>query len=170
LISPETTPTGQQDGEAWAKTLQPSPLIFTKSTYTDNMEWSKKTYNQRYEKWVPWIEDVYVCWFTKDNKTSYTAKLMPLSALFSLYPTSQSVGVAFPDEEDDECNEGDLFNESQNSGGERLSGETEHMEAGGGDGRRHRSTRAMPGGQDRSRPHGPASGKNHATTSDITNH
>lgn len=39
-----------------------------------NMEWSKQTYNQQYEKWVPWMEDVYLRWFTKDNKTSYTAK------------------------------------------------------------------------------------------------
>ena len=38
------------------------------------MEWSKQTYNQQYEKWVPWIEDQYLRWFTKDNKTSYTAK------------------------------------------------------------------------------------------------
>ncbi|KAH8169248.1 isoleucyl-tRNA synthetase [Sarocladium implicatum] len=36
--------------------------------------WSKQTYNQQYEKWVPWLEDQYLRWFTKDNKTSYTAK------------------------------------------------------------------------------------------------
>ncbi|EGU74590.1 hypothetical protein FOPG_07830 [Fusarium oxysporum f. sp. conglutinans race 2 54008] len=38
------------------------------------MEWTKATYNEQYEKWVPWIEDVYLRWFTKDNKTSYAAK------------------------------------------------------------------------------------------------
>jgi hypothetical protein len=31
-------------------------------------------YNQKYETWMPWIEDQYLSWFTKDNKTSYAAK------------------------------------------------------------------------------------------------
>ena len=38
------------------------------------MEWTKATYNEQYEKWVPWMEDIYLRWFTKDNKTSYAAK------------------------------------------------------------------------------------------------
>ncbi|KAF7559183.1 hypothetical protein G7046_g4980 [Stylonectria norvegica] len=38
------------------------------------MEWTKQTYNSQYEKWVPWLEDQYLRWFTKDNKASYTAK------------------------------------------------------------------------------------------------
>ncbi|KAH6691385.1 hypothetical protein F5X68DRAFT_259459 [Plectosphaerella plurivora] len=38
------------------------------------MEWTKATYNDQYEKWVPWLEDQYLRWFTKDNKTSYAAK------------------------------------------------------------------------------------------------
>ncbi|CVK86151.1 hypothetical protein FPRO06_07104 [Fusarium proliferatum] len=38
------------------------------------MEWTKATYNEQYEKWVPWMEDMYLRWFTKDNKTSYAAK------------------------------------------------------------------------------------------------
>ncbi|KAK7423847.1 hypothetical protein QQZ08_008891 [Neonectria magnoliae] len=38
------------------------------------MEWAKKTYNQQYENWVPWLEDVYLRWFTKDNKASYATK------------------------------------------------------------------------------------------------
>ncbi|KAB5522911.1 hypothetical protein GE09DRAFT_495549 [Coniochaeta sp. 2T2.1] len=38
------------------------------------MEWTKQTYNQQYEKWVPWLEDLYLRYFTKDNKASYTAK------------------------------------------------------------------------------------------------
>ena len=37
-------------------------------------EWAQKTYNEQYEKWVPWIEDMYLRWFTKDNKASYVAK------------------------------------------------------------------------------------------------
>lgn len=38
------------------------------------MEWAKQTYNYQYERWMPWIEDFYLRWFTKDNKASYTAK------------------------------------------------------------------------------------------------
>lgn len=33
-------------------------------------------YNQKYETWMPWIEDQYLKWFTKDNKASYAAKRM----------------------------------------------------------------------------------------------
>jgi hypothetical protein len=40
------------------------------------MEWSKKTYNDQYEKWVPWLEDQYLYYFGKDNKASYVAKGM----------------------------------------------------------------------------------------------
>ncbi|KAM7211608.1 hypothetical protein V8F06_013025 [Rhypophila decipiens] len=38
------------------------------------MEWTKQKYNQQYEKWVPWLEDLYLRYFTKDNKVSYTAR------------------------------------------------------------------------------------------------
>jgi len=38
------------------------------------MEWTKDQYNKQYEKWVPWLEDLYLRYFTKDNKASYTAK------------------------------------------------------------------------------------------------
>lgn len=38
------------------------------------MESVKKTYNDQYEKWVPWLEDMFLSYFTKDNKASYTAK------------------------------------------------------------------------------------------------
>lgn len=31
-------------------------------------------YNQKYETWMPWIEDQYLKWFTKDNKVSYATK------------------------------------------------------------------------------------------------
>jgi len=34
----------------------------------------KEYYNKQYESWVPWMEDWYLKWFTKDNKTSYAAK------------------------------------------------------------------------------------------------
>ncbi|KAM7187623.1 hypothetical protein V8F20_010907 [Naviculisporaceae sp. PSN 640] len=38
------------------------------------MEWTKDQYNKQYEKWVPWLEDLYLRYFTKDNKVSYTAR------------------------------------------------------------------------------------------------
>lgn len=46
------------------------------------MEWAKNTYNDQYEKWMPWIEDMYLKWFTKDNKASYATKgsLHPLES------------------------------------------------------------------------------------------
>ncbi|KAH7351448.1 hypothetical protein BKA66DRAFT_540804 [Pyrenochaeta sp. MPI-SDFR-AT-0127] len=31
-------------------------------------------YNKQYESWMPWIEDKYLAWFTKDNKASYATK------------------------------------------------------------------------------------------------
>jgi hypothetical protein len=48
---------------------------------TDNQQ-NQKTYkqaaseyyNQKYEVWMPWIEDKYLSWFTKDNKASYATK------------------------------------------------------------------------------------------------
>ncbi|KAH6908437.1 hypothetical protein BKA70DRAFT_1372032 [Coprinopsis sp. MPI-PUGE-AT-0042] len=37
-------------------------------------EQATQFYNQQYEAWVPWLEDKYLAWFTKDNKASYTTK------------------------------------------------------------------------------------------------
>jgi hypothetical protein len=43
-----------------------------KQTYS---EWAKSTYNDQYEKWMPWIEDQYLKWFGKgDNKAAYATK------------------------------------------------------------------------------------------------
>ena len=38
------------------------------------LEWIQEGYHNQYENWMPWIEDKYLSWFTKDNKTSYAAK------------------------------------------------------------------------------------------------
>ncbi|KAK8221517.1 hypothetical protein IWZ01DRAFT_537422 [Phyllosticta capitalensis] len=38
------------------------------------MEWTKRKYNEQYERWVPWLEDWYLKLFTKDNKASYATK------------------------------------------------------------------------------------------------
>ncbi|KAH9859816.1 hypothetical protein IAQ61_011598 [Plenodomus lingam] len=37
-------------------------------------EAANEYYNQKYETWMPWIEDQYLKWFTKDNKASYATK------------------------------------------------------------------------------------------------
>jgi hypothetical protein len=45
------------------------------------MEWAKAQYNKQYDIWVPWLEDLYLRYFTRDNKASYTtrgASLPPL--------------------------------------------------------------------------------------------
>jgi len=42
-----------------------------KQTYT---EWAKQKYNEQYEAWMPWIEDTFLKYFTKDNKASYATK------------------------------------------------------------------------------------------------
>lgn len=44
-------------------------------------EYGKQVYNEQYERWMPWIEDFYLRWFTKDNKASYTTKGMSFPAL-----------------------------------------------------------------------------------------
>ncbi|TKX27631.1 hypothetical protein C1H76_0055 [Elsinoe australis] len=38
------------------------------------MERGKQFYNTQYDKWVPWLEDQYLYYFTKDNKASYATK------------------------------------------------------------------------------------------------
>jgi len=37
-------------------------------------EWAKRTYGEKWEQWMPWIEDQYLSWFGKDNKASYATK------------------------------------------------------------------------------------------------
>jgi len=43
---------------------------------TAKMEWTKEQYNKQYEAWVPWVEDLYLRYFTKDNKASYSTRGM----------------------------------------------------------------------------------------------
>lgn len=38
------------------------------------MEWAKEQYHKQYDKWVPWLEDLYLRYFTRDNKASYTTR------------------------------------------------------------------------------------------------
>ena len=51
------------------------------------MEWTKQQYNTQYEKWVPWLEDLYLSWFSKDNKASYTVKRKPRRRSQTARPT-----------------------------------------------------------------------------------
>lgn len=58
-------------------------------------EWAKKTYNDKYETWMPWIEDQYLRWFGRgDNKASYATKGIPIytptisRALKLIHPSS----------------------------------------------------------------------------------
>ncbi|KAI1169010.1 hypothetical protein F5B18DRAFT_593650 [Nemania serpens] len=37
-------------------------------------EWARQKYNEQYDAWMPWIEDVFLKYFTKDNRTSYVAR------------------------------------------------------------------------------------------------
>jgi hypothetical protein len=47
-------------------------------------------YNRQYDNWVPWLEDKYLQWFTKDNKASYaTKRTSPLLKILS-HPNSAS--------------------------------------------------------------------------------
>ncbi|KAI0867458.1 hypothetical protein GGS24DRAFT_485545 [Hypoxylon argillaceum] len=38
------------------------------------VEWAKQKYNEQYDAWMPWIEDMFLKYFTKDNRTSYVAR------------------------------------------------------------------------------------------------
>ncbi|TRX88649.1 hypothetical protein FHL15_010415 [Xylaria flabelliformis] len=38
------------------------------------LEWAREKYNEQYDAWMPWIEDVFLKYFTKDNRTSYVAR------------------------------------------------------------------------------------------------
>lgn len=60
-----------------------------KKTYKQQ---ASEFYNRQYENWVPWIEDQYLKWFTKDNKASYATKRTP--TFFS--PFSQYVYIHSP--------------------------------------------------------------------------
>jgi len=38
------------------------------------MEWAKTQYKKQKDYWIPWLEDIYLKYFTKDNKASYATK------------------------------------------------------------------------------------------------
>ena len=47
------------------------------------MEWAKTQYNKQYDSWVPWLEDIYLRYFTRDNKASYKTRGMPSHSYLS---------------------------------------------------------------------------------------
>ncbi|KAK8047427.1 hypothetical protein PG996_015491 [Apiospora saccharicola] len=67
----------QQQQSSGSNTFQP-PAGFDKMSEQEQkqtyMEWAKQKYNEQYESWMPWIEDYFLKWFTKDNKASYATK------------------------------------------------------------------------------------------------
>jgi len=38
------------------------------------LQWAKEQYYILYEKWVPWLEDMFLKHFTRDNKASYATR------------------------------------------------------------------------------------------------
>ncbi|KAI0517619.1 hypothetical protein F5B22DRAFT_603552 [Xylaria bambusicola] len=38
------------------------------------MEWAREKYNEQYDAWMPWIEDTFLKYFTKDNRASYVTR------------------------------------------------------------------------------------------------
>lgn len=55
------------------------------------MEWASEQYKKQKDSWVPWIEDMYLYYFTKDNKASYATKgESPYSRRVAFYPEQMS--------------------------------------------------------------------------------
>ncbi|KAI1111939.1 hypothetical protein F5Y14DRAFT_286990 [Nemania sp. NC0429] len=50
------------------------PSSETQQKSQSTVEWAKQKYNEQYDAWMPWIEDVFLKYFTKDNRTSYVAR------------------------------------------------------------------------------------------------
>lgn len=72
-----STTTGTQDWEAMTEDQKKQAydaLPEEKKNNMGYMEWIKSGYYHQKENWMPWIEDQYLRWFTKDNKASYATK------------------------------------------------------------------------------------------------
>ncbi|KAI1191051.1 hypothetical protein F5B17DRAFT_384308 [Nemania serpens] len=50
------------------------PSIENQQKSQSTAEWARQKYNEQYEAWMPWVEDVFLKYFTKDNRTSYVAR------------------------------------------------------------------------------------------------
>ena len=68
---------GKQDWEAMTEDQKKQTYDAIPSEKKNNMgyyEWVKSGLHNQKENWMPWIEDKYLSWFTKDNKASYATK------------------------------------------------------------------------------------------------
>ena len=52
------------------------PNTLTAEQKEGYVQWLKRKYGEQYESWMPWIEDLYLKWFTRDNKASYATRGM----------------------------------------------------------------------------------------------
>ncbi|KAI0199341.1 hypothetical protein F4808DRAFT_215015 [Astrocystis sublimbata] len=57
-----------------ADSNQQRPLTEEEQKKQTMMEWAQEKYNEQYDSWMPWIEDMYLKYFTKDNRTSYATR------------------------------------------------------------------------------------------------
>ncbi|KAK7614969.1 hypothetical protein JOL62DRAFT_553099 [Phyllosticta paracitricarpa] len=78
-LPPRLPDTSQQPSSSDHQQQQQQPTYQTaiqqfKQLAAAAMDWSKRKYNEAYERWVPWLEDWYLKLFTRDNKASYAAK------------------------------------------------------------------------------------------------
>lgn len=70
-----TTTTGDAAGAATATATATTPAESKRQQKKSFIGWIKGIYHDQYEKWVPWLEDLYLRWFGKgDNKASYVTK------------------------------------------------------------------------------------------------
>lgn len=73
----QSTTTGDQDWNAMTEEQKKAAfdsLPEEKKQGKTYVEWIKEGYQNQKENWMPWIEDMYLKWFTKDNKASYATK------------------------------------------------------------------------------------------------
>lgn len=61
-------------------------------TYT---EWIAEGYQHQKENWMPWIEDFYLKWFTKDNKASYATKGMSCGDVATVVDAARSMLMSY---------------------------------------------------------------------------
>jgi len=63
--------TEKEEQKVDASKLTPEQTEQAKRGYA---EYVKEKGKELYDSWIPWIEDQYLSWFTKDNKASYVTK------------------------------------------------------------------------------------------------
>ncbi|KAI2643605.1 hypothetical protein GGS21DRAFT_486127 [Xylaria nigripes] len=55
-------------------TASTTPESSTDHAVQSALDWAKEKYNEQYEAWMPWLEDTFLKYFTKDNRSSYAAR------------------------------------------------------------------------------------------------